>query len=257
MKRNVIFHCYPRRRGQKWRRSVAHLVRHWNQFTGRRVVSVALDDTTDTAEAVQEAFWGCPAEFIALRNTGLQEVESFPRLLEAVEPDRDSITLYAHSKGCTHHCDTAASHLWCDAMAEACLQYPELIDCALSEAATCGAFRSFMPIGDPRHSVPWHFAGTWWWVRNDALFARNWRNMDAAFFGAESYPGRQFRTEESRCLFFDHAETASLYDREYWSRAITPALGYWREAVQQCLTETHTQPAEPAFRRLPVLRSCR
>ena len=229
MKRHLLMHIYPRRNPDHWRRSVNHLLARWNQFDGRRVVSVAYDVDTDTVDEVREAFGHREVELIAVRNSKLQEVESFPRLLERVERE-PGITFYCHAKGCTHADPESASHLWCDAMAEACLDYPQLVDCALSQSDVCGAFRSRQRIMGA-HSPPWHFAGTWWWVRNDALFARDWRRIDPVLFGAESYPGWQFSIERSTCLFCDHAETTHLYDNAFWERAISPGLVNWRNAL--------------------------
>lgn len=232
MTRNLIFHCYPRASGF-WRRSVAHLKARWPIFTGRKIVSIALDGTTDDAEDVMQAFDDSASEFFCVQNNCLQEVASLPRLLKRIETqDPEAITLYAHSKGCTH-ADGSASHFWCDAMAAACLDYPALVECALSRAHVCGAFRSTMPIGWPS-TTPWHFAGTWYWFRSAELFRREWEAIDQNFWGAESYPGQKFTRDESACLFGDAANTMHLYSREFWDGSILPAFWYWRRRLATC-----------------------
>ena len=50
------------------------------------------------------------------------------------------ITLYCHCKGATQP-KRHPSHLWCDAMAAACLDYPELVDC-IFESGKISAGRS-------------------------------------------------------------------------------------------------------------------
>lgn len=248
--RNLIMHVYPRACHPHWRRSVAHLVARFDQFTGRRIVSVAYDTGTDTPDMVKDAFGACEIEIVAVRNSRLQEVESFPRLLEEVSRE-PGITFYCHSKGCTHCSPFSASHIWCDAMAEVCLDYPQLIDCALTESDICGAFRSTMQIMGA-NSPPWHFAGTWYWFRNDALFTRDWRNVDPLLWGAESYPGRIFPMERGRCLFFDHAETTHLYDPAFWDKAITPGLANWRRAMKGGGLAPIVEPGfSPSIRCLP------
>lgn len=234
VRRNLLMHIYPLRCHQNWRRSVAHLCARWDQFTGRRVASVALDEKTNSLDEVREAFGNREVEFRAVKNGPLQEVASFPGLLETVEPDRDSITFYCHAKGATHCDPTSASHLWCDAMAEACLDYPELVDCCLSEAVVCGAFRSKMIIGWPGPSPPFHFAGTWFWFRNDVLFERDWRQVDPVLWGVEAWPGFRFAEAESRCLFLDNAHTLHLYDQAFWAKIITPGMVNWRSALERC-----------------------
>lgn len=247
MKRNLLLHLYPLRCHANWRRTVAHLVARWELFDGRRIVSVALDEFTDTPADVRAAFGGREIELRAVVNGPMQEVASFVPLLEAVAGDRESITLYAHGKGATH-CDPAsASHLWCDAMAEACLDYPRLVDCALADAATCGAFRSRLPIGWPGPSPDWHFAGTWYWFRNDLLFARpDWRAVDPVLWGVEAWPGWRFSRADSRCLFFDEAQTTHLYDRRFWASRIEPARRVWRRRLADCgLAPLAAAPAIP------------
>lgn len=231
MQRHLICHIYPRSCG-KWRRTVRHLLARWDQFDGRRIVTIAIDNYCDSAATVQAAFEGRSVEFIVkTNNRRLQEVGSFVPMLERVvrEP---GITLYCHAKGATHRSEDAASHLWCDAMAEACLDYPALIDCAFRDAHICGAFRSLGAWGFPQYHN-WHFAGTWFWFRNERAFSLNWRNVHPNFMGVEAWPGL-FPLSESACLFYDRANTAHLYSRDFWQSHITPALVTWRRAIAAC-----------------------
>ena len=230
-RRNLICHIYPHREGGHWRHAVAHLRARWSLFTGSRTVSVALSDCSDSLDDVKAEFGDCEAEFLSHQNTELQEVQNLMALLRSVERE-PGITLYCHAKGCTHVADNAASHAWCDAMAAACLDYPDLVDCMLRDGGTCGAFRSTQRIG--WSNSPWHFAGTWFWFRNDRLFAREWGDFEQVFWGLESYPGRHFAHDESRCLFFDHAETAHLYGPDFWRSNIGPAFRAWREKLLGC-----------------------
>jgi hypothetical protein len=228
--RNLIFFCYPRTIGQKWRRSVAHLKARWSQFNGAKAVAIAVDETTDSPDDVAAAFDDPAISYHVCRNTELQEIQPFAWLLESAQ-SQPGITLYAHSKGCTH-VTNEASHIWCDAMATACLDFPSLVDCCLRNAITTGAFRSLQPIGSSPSA--WHFAGTWYWFRNSALFTRNWGDFEQVFWGTESYPGRHFALNESACLFFDGAHTAHLYSIDWWRAHILPALRGWRGRLSNC-----------------------
>lgn len=229
MQRNLIMHVYPKACHPNWRRSVEHLRARFDQFTGRRIVSVAYDTGTDTPDMVREAFGDCEVEIIGVRNSPLQEVESFPRLLEAVSRE-PGVTLYCHAKGCTHCSPLSASHVWCDVMAEVCLDYPQLVDCALSQYEIAGAFRSTLQIMGPT-SPPWHYAGTWYWFRNDALFSRDWRSVDPLLWGAEAWPGRVVPFDRAFCLFMDGAQSLHLYDWAWWDTVILPALTLWRSSL--------------------------
>lgn len=223
MKKNLVMHIYPRSSGM-WRRAVRHVSARIGQFTGKRLVSVAIDTSTDRAADVERAFGGA-VEIREIHNDGRQEMTSFPWLMESAIDDSDDLTFYCHAKGCTHP-DGAPSHLWCDAMASTCLDYPQLIDFVMSRKSIAGAFRSRLQCGTS--AAKFHFAGTWWWVRNRVLFSRDWQHSDPEFWGAESYPGVHFSIEESACLFSDRAETAHLYSLDHWRDAVCQDYRRWR-----------------------------
>lgn len=227
--RNLIAFVYPRSTGH-WRRAVRHLMARWSQFDGVRAVAIATDASCDDPAEV-EAEFGDGVRFHVCRNTPLQEIQPFAWLLEQVI-GQPGITLYAHAKGASHDSPDAASHVWCDVMASACLDYPDLVDCALSAAPCAGAFRSRQRVGGS--SSPFHFAGTWWWVDNAALRARNWGHFEQVFWGVESYLGQHFQPHESSCLFFDGAETAHLYHHAWWDAHILPAYRRWRLKLSGC-----------------------
>jgi hypothetical protein len=229
MKKNLVMHVYPKTDPGHWRRGVEHVRQRISQFTGRRLVSVAVDTSTDTAADVDRAFRG-ECEIREVHNDGQQEMVSFPWLMQQVIDDSDDVTFYCHAKGCTHS-ENQASHLWCDAMASACLDYPSLVDWCLKRKPICGAFRSRLQVGFS-HAL-WHYAGTWWWVRNRDLFARNWERSDPEFWGAESYPGLHFLPTESACLFFDNAGTHHLYNVPWWRDVVCPAYKTWRAGFDE------------------------
>jgi hypothetical protein len=247
MKKNLAMHVYPKIDPGHWRRAVAHVRARLSQFTGRRLVSVAVDTSTERASAVCDAFGG-EVEIREVHNDGIQEMVSFPWLMEQVIDGSDDLTFYCHAKGCTHR-ENQSSHLWCDAMASACLDYPALVDHAMRSKPICGAFRSRQQVGTSE--AVFHFAGTFWWVRNSALHARDWQRSDPEFWGAESYPGRHFQPHESACLFFDRAETAHLYNLAWWQTVVCPAYRQWRaEFDRRGITPLAYDPALlwPQFR---------
>ena len=233
--RNLICHLYPRAAGGHWRSTVHHLLARWQQFDGKKTVAIACDPTTDSPEEVATEFGDAANEitFIPFCNTHLQEVQGITPLLESVQ-HAPGITLYCHGKGATHLDPAAASHAWRDTMAAACLDYPSLVDCCLKDAGICGTFRSMQPIATS--PAQWHFAGTWFWFRNDLLFSKNWWDFEVSFWGVESYPGGpgRFQKHESRCLFFDNAQTGHLYHPWFWRKTLGPAFRTWRERLAKC-----------------------
>jgi translation initiation factor IF-2 len=58
MKKNLVMHVYPKTDPGHWRRGVEHVRQRLSQFTGRRLVSVAIDTSTDTAAEVERAVGG-------------------------------------------------------------------------------------------------------------------------------------------------------------------------------------------------------
>lgn len=224
VKRNLAMHVYPRSNGE-WRRSIRHIKCRLSQFDGTKKVSVAIDTSTDRLRDVEREFGDSGIDYREIFNDARQEMVSFPWLIEQSLDDSDAITLYCHSKGCTHNANQS-SHLWLDAMAAACLDYPEMVEFIMQKRHIVGAFRSGMMIGTSQ--APWHFAGTWYWFRNSALWTREWHKCDPEFWGAESYPGVHFWRHESGCLFYDHAETGHLYDIGHWQSRIGPSFKAWR-----------------------------
>jgi hypothetical protein len=234
MNRNLLVHCYPRLSG-KWRRTLAHLTAgiRWAQFTGRKIVTVAYDQCCEDPDDVCSQ-WPAECEFIVKRNVpGLQEVASFLPMLEMVESrDPDECTTYVHCKGCTQP-DGHGSHGWLDFMAQANLDYPELVECALSRANICGAFRSHGLWAFPGYHN-WHYAGTWFTFRHSRIFGElDWRNVHQDFMGVEAWPGI-VPLAESACLFYDGANTAHLYSPDFQRDNIAPAMKWWHKSLQKC-----------------------
>ena len=227
MTRNLLFSCYPRNPGgSPWRRSVNHFLagKRFDQFDGRKIIIISVDECCDDPAEVQEAFTGCDCEFIVRDNVSdLQETAHFIEGLEMLE-NEPGITLRAHSKSCTHVDPESASRYWLDALAVVNLDFPQLISCALERSHITGAFRCQMPFG----SSQFHYQGSFYWIKNSELFKRNWRNVDQWFAGVESYPGTMFQHSESTCLFFDGSSTAALYERDFHITNVRPALKWWR-----------------------------
>jgi hypothetical protein len=235
MKRHLLCHIYPFSNG-KWRETVAALKHRWQLFDGRKVVAIGLADPREKAaidppELVKEAFGDDPPEFIERWNKPhLREVVTFVPLLQAVEPDREGVTFYCHGKGSSHGHDDSPCHAWRELMFHILLDYPELAACALEKFPLVGCFRRPHRFGLGPHQ--WHFSGTFYWIRNRDVFARNWRKVDRTWFGTESWPGRHFSQDEAGCLFMDNA--GDLYDANYWRATVVPSFRLWRERVLSC-----------------------
>ena len=175
------------------------------------------------------------AEWIIRDNVpGLQEVASFVPMMERVV-DEPGITFYCHAKGVTHADDDAGFSpqmgMRRDGRGQPRISRGGGVRLRGS-VNVAGAFRSHGLWAFPGYHN-WHFAGTWFWFRNSRAAELDCRNVHPNFMGVEAWPGI-FPLAESRCLFFDNANTAHLYDNEFWRTSITPALHWWRKSLGTC-----------------------
>lgn len=228
MRRNLVCHLLPRSRGRKWLRTVSHLKQRWPLFNGKKIIAIVRAPDCDSPDEVRAAFNDPSIEFLEFDNDqALREVISFVPMLSRVESlDPNEITFCCHGKGATHGHDDSICHCWADVMFSACLDYPELVECALKDKATCGAFRMFGAM-----CVDWHFSGSFYWIRHDRTFSRNWRNIPQEWAGTEKWPGVQFNRGESACLFLDNP-THSIYDENYWEQLIFPSFHHWQASLR-------------------------
>lgn len=211
MKRNLYYFLCPLT-PEIWRWNVERLRSYWAAFNGRKLVVVAVGPGTESETAVQSAFEGSDAELIVAKNDpDLGETPSFLDGLGRLESlDPEECTFYAHAKGQTRVDKGDSVRRWTEAMYFMSLSNTSLIDHLIRKYATLGCFKQVMINW---RGVPWAFAGTFFWIRHDALFSRNWRSINNDRYGVEAYPGRVFREEEAFALtpclhpdvLYDHA----------------------------------------------------
>jgi len=136
---------------------------HWNEvaesITGKSIIYVATDETTDTVEKVRQAV----SERITIKhthNTPAGESPSFADALGLIPNGNDDVLLYAHGKGMQDHTFACpAVRLWTELMYETVINNREQIVRRMSEGYRAfGSFRAFgrAPLS-PRYR--WHYAG--------------------------------------------------------------------------------------------------
>jgi len=229
--RHLLCHLWPKRDTGTWRLTAEMLSRHWAQFDGTKAIAVAVDGDSDPVEVVAEAL---PRDALILpyvNDPSLREVTSLVPLLRLVVDDPDGRAFYCHGKGCSHPADSVCQS-WRDAMEATLLSERRVVDCALKRYPMVGSFRRRQRFGLGGGAGDWHYSGTFFWVRCDALRTRPWYEVDLCWFGAESWPGRHFRLEESFCAFLDNSD--DLYNLNYWQSTVTPALARWQDRLRRC-----------------------
>lgn len=198
MKRNLLFHLYPKRQTH-WLWHVEQLLLHSKAWNGRRIVVLVMDDWTVDEKVVCAALAPLGAEILLRQNDAeLGETKHFIEGLGMLESqDPDEATFYAHGKGVSRDGpDIPAIMMWCRAMYELNLEQIGVIEGILARAAAVGAFR----VQIPHSGSNWCFAGTYFWLKHSTLFSRKWKDIANGRYGVEGYPGRHLKYEESETL---------------------------------------------------------
>jgi len=228
--RHLLYHIYPKR-NDIWKWNVDLLLPYLPLFNGRRIVAIAVDESTVEADKVKDAFGGAVLEFMVFRNNKKAgEMVSFLPLLAQVQTDDPNVaTFRAHAKGTSRFERDLRDHLreWTKLLYTANLADWDQVRKDLEEAAMTGACRKFdqfrkrPPVGKPTYS------GSFYWFRNCYVYSRDWQSVDNPRWGCESWPARLFTKQETRCLLID--DTKSMYDSQYWERAVLPQWRRWKE----------------------------
>jgi len=198
VKRNLLFHLYPKRQTH-WAWHVEQLLLHEKAWNGRRIIVLAVDDWTSSEQEVRAALEPLRAEILVRQNDAeLGETKYFIEALGMLESqDPDEATFYAHGKGVSRDGPMIpVIKMWCRAMYELCLEQPVVIERILTRAAAVGAFR----VQIPHSGSNWCFAGTYFWLKHSVLFSRKWKDIASGRYGVEGYPGRHLKYEESEAL---------------------------------------------------------
>jgi hypothetical protein len=247
-RRNLVYFVYPMHHPkQVWQWNVAELLKRIDLFNGRRIITIATEPEgaaadgrrVDPPEAVVAAFAGHDVEFRFVKNDPVRgEAPHFlPAMREIASTNPSEAVFYAHAKGITRfHGQAEAVRAWTAAMyrhnldrigevAEVLRRWP----CAGIAKAygypdtflTGKARATFSEAGLPWHG--WHFAGTFWWVRHDALFSHpGWDKIEVYKYSTEKYLANFFSAEEALCLAYDNCEAP--YEMQTWAAEIDQTL---------------------------------
>ena len=225
--RNFIYHIGPFAGNGVWQRNVQQILKRAHLFNGKRVVSIITSPNFDPPEMVKDAF-GPGFDFLEVPNDpALREVVSFHPLMERVASTaQNEITFFAHAKGVTHGPEKTV-HRWTDIQYETCLDYVPLVERLLQIFPIVGSFKKTAgKFFWGKSKSPWHYSGTFYWLRNSQTFNRDWRTIDQYWWGTESWPGLMFK--KGGTLFYEKADfdlyeaaTMAEVEREYatWKEA--------------------------------------
>lgn len=248
-KRNLVYHIAPASGNGTWQRNVEQILKRINLFNGRRIVSIVrgrpiaeagnrrgrLITPLDPPEAVIEAFKGEAECLIFDNDPNLREVVTFVPMLKKVESlDPQEVTFCAHAKGVTRPVNAGVTvHPWAEILYETCLDYWPLVRSLLERRAMAGSLKKIGP-GFRGSQSSWHYSGTFYWFRNRDVFSRDWRRVDQAWWGTESWPGVMFHEEEAACIFHSGVvPKLNMYSMDYLKGVVLPELEQWRREHAQ------------------------
>jgi Glycosyl transferase family 2/Glycosyltransferase family 25 (LPS biosynthesis protein) len=223
VKRNLIYHIWPKAKTAVWRWNVHQLLERIDQFGGVRSIGVVLSEDSATLDEVKEAFGATRIDnwIVDQNDPQLGEVVTFPKLL-ATLPQDDSITFYGHAKGVSYD-DPNKTRDWSKMLYEVCLDDPAYVAASLDQFPVSGPFVRAIPWdGGPKNE--WFFSGSFFWFRNSDVFTkRDWSKINPDRWGVECWPGSQFERSEAGELFGQ--EIGHLYDLT----ALQHAQGWLKE----------------------------
>jgi hypothetical protein len=219
----LMYHVAPLKSNDVLRTCIEQLVPSLPQFE-TKVVSIVRGEEFDDPGEVISLLSDRDIQYILFENDRtLGEAVTFLSMLEAIydaysRSEGVSATFYGHTKGVSR-ADNPAVHLWRDAMFQACLRDFSIVAEFLSSSSCAGAFKkrgnAFKGEGIVKNNF--HYAGSFFWFRNDHLFGKpNWRNVEQNRFGVEAYLGQFFSDWEASCFW--GGEPGSLYSLDWWSK---------------------------------------
>jgi len=203
-RRNLIAHLYAPLDSWEWRHMVIELQRHWPLFNGKKIIAIPTAKDLHPPHVLQ-SYFPPGATFIHTPNDRrLREVATFLPLLQRIRSlNKHEATFYCHSKGTSpFHVDRPntpqAIRLWTTHLFWACLTQWKRIHQLLKHHAAASAYLiDYSGIPNHRMTSPtgltlgtWHFAGTFFWFRNEQIFSRKfWSAIPDDPFAAEMWLG--------------------------------------------------------------------
>lgn len=232
--RNLMYHIYPISGKGVWEWNVDQILKRMDLFNGRRIVSIAIDNSTDSPDKVKKRFGKAVSEYIVVENVPrFREVVSFVPILSVLESlDPNEVTFCGHAKGIRQDINTWNDHTnpvrnWTEAMYVTTLDNWPLISDLLKDKAMAGSFRRFGQFR-VKGSKKWHYSGTFYWFRHVDVFNRNWRYVPLRFWGTEAWPGCMFKSEDTACIFADRCPI-SLYQWKDWYKLYKDKFEIWKQ----------------------------
>lgn len=231
--RHLAYYVWPVKGNGIWQLNLDRLLLRAGLFNGRKLVAVATSANADEPHAVRD-YLGGEFEVFGIPNSPfLRETVAWEPLWDrlADRTGAGDATFFAHAKGVTKDVNPGVTvHEWAAVMYETNLDYWPVVASVLARNPIAGSLKKYGEgFGTPRSL--WHYSGSFYWVRNQDFFARDWRGLvDRTWWGTEAYPGVAYEQSEGGIIFGRGSVPAlNLYVWDTWDR-LRPDLAEWRRA---------------------------
>lgn len=193
--RHLLYHVYPSRKNDIWKRNVDRLMEHASLFNGRRIVAVATGPGSLTFDEVANYLTGLRAETVeAINDADLREVTTFPYLISRVaDLGWEDAVFYAHTKGNSTIESVLGATIWRNIGYAYLLGGWQRCMRLLLQSPAVGIHKihwgkQLGPYPNRLRHGNWMFAGTFFWFRPSVTHAfDDWRNVPLDRYGAEAW----------------------------------------------------------------------
>lgn len=202
--RHMIYHIWPTKRSESWRRNVTELRKRIEMFNGLRIVGIAVDGDTATPEEVKAEFSGCRVDHwvIVDNDKKLGEGATFHKMMNLLPRDENNITWYGHAKGTKYtEGQDGVVPRWTDMLYRTTLDHYSEVKKSLTQFPITGSMKRYGDFNKP-NTWRWHYSGTFFWFRNADVFARpQWVRLVPFYGCVECWPSCVFKASEAGFLF--------------------------------------------------------
>jgi hypothetical protein len=170
---------------------------------------------------------GC--EFIVAPNDRTGECVTFPRMLrELASDDPNEISFYGHAKGVKYEPQLPPPvRRWAEVQYQSTLDDWLAVRRDLERFAVTGPIKRMGRYVNHQRLGDWHYCGTFFWLRHQAVFPRVGTDVPDFYGGVEAWPGIHFRDHEAGCLFMNAGRQAP-YLESFWRSRGDRARASWK-----------------------------
>lgn len=229
-KRNLVFHLWPVRSNDLWRRWLRRLMRVWPKFNGRKIIGCVVDHQTVPWKTLCRQLPD-DAEWIVQRNNPQRGEgvtwELAMQMVKSLEPTE--MTCYGHGKGVSpaYHVPERSRELQSILMWGRFLyRFTMALDTSIVESILerwpcAGSLKKHeayrQEVGRPPSL--WHYSGTFFWLNHQAYFSHpESLKIGQSRWAVERHLGELFPVEQAYCIAGDHMDHKNLYIQppEFW-----------------------------------------